>query len=171
MDRIFFEDERICLAEFTAGDYELAYRSWLEEDVVIAYNWRLSRTFSEYLEYSRSAPWGAAIRDKARDVSVGRIGISSGDCPDLTITIYQEYRGLGYGTAACKLAIRYAFDQLKLDRLYAGCYEDNAASYQMLVKSGFRRHPAGDEAEPHILTGRDRLQYDFVIEAKDLQTQ
>jgi RimJ/RimL family protein N-acetyltransferase len=167
MSEIYIEDERILLAEFTEHDCELAYRSWLEDDVVAAYNFRLNRTFPEYLEFSRNAPWGAAIRDKASGTSVGRIGISPGTYPDLTITIYKDYRGLGYGTAACKLAIRYAFEHLKLDRLYAGCYEDNAASYQMLVKSEFRRHPEGDETEPHILTGFDRLQYDFIIEAEN----
>lgn len=167
MDGIFIQDERICLAKYEARDYELAYQSWQEPAVIFAYNWRMNRTFSEYLAFAGDAPWGAAIRDKARGETVGRIGISPGDSPDLTVTIYNGFWGRGYGTAACKLAIRYAFAILKLDQLTAGCYENNEASCRMLIGSGFRRHPEGDETEPHIVTGENRAQYDFVIEAQD----
>ena len=164
---VYIEDERIRLAEYGERDYELAYQSWQEPAVIVAYNWRMIRTFSAYRTSSQGDSWGASIHDKARGETVGRIGISPGDCPDLTITIYSEHRGYGYGTAACRLAVRYAFETLKLDKLTAGCYEDNEASYRMLIRSGFRRYPEGDQTEPHILTGEDRLQYDFVIETEN----
>ncbi len=164
---VYIEDERIRLAEYDERDYELAYQSWQEQTVILAYNWRMNRTFSAYRTSSQGESWGAAIRDKARSETIGRIGISPGVCPDLTITIYSGHRGYGYGTAACRLAIRYAFESLQLKKITAGCFEDNKASYRMLIGSGFRRHPEGDETEPHILTGKDRLQYDFVIEAQD----
>ncbi len=168
MTGMYIEDARICLAKFDARDYALAYQSWQEQDIIVAYNWQMNRTFSEYLaSASAGGSWGASIRDKAHGEIVGRISISPGNDPDLTITIYAGFRQNGYGVAACRLAIRYAFSFLQLKRLTAGCYEDNTASHRMLISSGFRRHPEGDIREPHVLTGEDRLQYDFIIEERD----
>ncbi len=48
-----------------------------------------------------------------------------------------EYRGKGYGTDAIKALIRYAFDELRLNCVYALALENNQASRRMLEKCGF----------------------------------
>lgn len=46
--------------------------------------------------------------------------------------------------------------------IYAGCYEGNFLSKRMIDKCGFVPNPAGNDIEPHIFSGKDRLQLDFV---------
>ena len=41
---VYIEDERIRLVEYDERDYELAYQSWQEQTVILAYNWRMNRT-------------------------------------------------------------------------------------------------------------------------------
>jgi len=93
---------------------------------------------------------------------IGRIGLSAG-LPDLTITIFREYRNQQYGTMAFLLGVRYCIEILKLDKIYAGCFEDNIASRKMIEQCGFKRNPEGDDIEKHIFTDEDRLQLDFMI--------
>ncbi len=49
-----------------------------------------------------------------------------------------EYRGLGYGTdAVCEL-LRYAFDVLRVDKVYLGVYDFNEAGIRSYERVGFR---------------------------------
>ena len=45
--------------------------------------------------------------------------------------------GKGYATEAIKLAIKIAFDELGLNKLTAGAYENNISSIKALTKAGF----------------------------------
>lgn len=65
--------------------------------------------------------------------------------PDLSIAVFPEFRGLGYGSEAYALAVRYIFENLALDHLVAGSREDNAASIRMLEKASFVRRAEKDE--------------------------
>lgn len=46
--------------------------------------------------------------------------------------------GKGYGTEAIKLATQYAFDELNLNKLFAGIYANNKGSYNAFIKAGYR---------------------------------
>ena len=46
--------------------------------------------------------------------------------------------GRGYGTEAIHLVTRYAFDQLGLNKLYAGMYAENTGSARAFLKAGYR---------------------------------
>ena len=46
--------------------------------------------------------------------------------------------GKGYGTEAIALATRYAFEQLELNKLWAGMYSENLGSYHAFIKAGYR---------------------------------
>jgi RimJ/RimL family protein N-acetyltransferase len=56
------------------------------------------------------------------------------------------YGGNGYATEAVSAMVAYAFDQLGLRRITAGCFADNLASVRVLEKVGMRReqHGVGD---------------------------
>lgn len=49
----------------------------------------------------------------------------------------QPFWGKGLATATVKLLLEYAFDQLKLYRVFAGVFEHNKASMKVLEKNGF----------------------------------
>lgn len=163
----YIENNVICLAECIESDNTILYESWNENDTIWRYNWKLPYSFDEYCNHFKNHNttnnWGAIILRLEDNEIIGRIGISAG-LPDLTITIFKAYRNQRFGTMAFLLGVRYCFEVLKLDKIYAGCYEDNISSRKMIEQCGFRRNPEGDDIEPHIFTGEDRLQLDFVIE-------
>lgn len=49
----------------------------------------------------------------------------------------ENAKGKGYGTQAAKLMIAYAFDELKLHRLYLRVYADNERAIASYKKAGF----------------------------------
>jgi [ribosomal protein S5]-alanine N-acetyltransferase len=50
----------------------------------------------------------------------------------------MNHGGRGYATQAVRLAVRVAFDDLKLHRVQAAVVPENAASARVLAKVGFR---------------------------------
>lgn len=74
---------------------------------------------------------------------VGRIslgGISRGALQNayLGYGIDIDHGGRGYATQAVRLAVRVAFDDLKLHRVQAAVVPENSASARVLAKVGFR---------------------------------
>jgi [ribosomal protein S5]-alanine N-acetyltransferase len=51
----------------------------------------------------------------------------------------KEYNGNGYMTEAVSLAVKFAFDELKLHRIDAGTMLSNTGSMRVLEKAGFHR--------------------------------
>lgn len=49
----------------------------------------------------------------------------------------QMFAGQGYMSAAVRLAVRYAFEDIGLHRVEAACQPDNSASRRVLAKAGF----------------------------------
>ncbi|MCL2664532.1 MAG: GNAT family N-acetyltransferase [Defluviitaleaceae bacterium] len=206
---ILCSDGAVALAEISRRDLRMIYDSWLEDETVLSYNYRLPYTFKEFCANHMAAQkkpcgvsffdtWSAVIllfedkkqrgvkleNKKQRRVKrekenpqgffckkakiVGRIGISPG-MPDLTITVFAPYRNKKIGTAAFALGVRYCFETLGMDAVYAGCYEDNTASRKMIERCGFTPNPEGNVKEKHIITGEDRLQLDYCIRAQKFQ--
>lgn len=50
----------------------------------------------------------------------------------------KKYWGRGLTTEAVKLALKFAFENLKLHRIYARLFEENIGSRRVLEKSGFK---------------------------------
>lgn len=52
--------------------------------------------------------------------------------------IARDVRGMGYGTEAVRLLLRYGFDALRLDKVYLGVYDFNEGGIRAYEKNGFR---------------------------------
>ena len=50
-----------------------------------------------------------------------------------------DYRGKGYGSEALRLALRYAFDELNLERVGLDVIANNAAAIRAYERAGFRQ--------------------------------
>lgn len=57
---------------------------------------------------------------------------------DLGYRIIRKYWGLGIATETAIASIDYAFNQLKIERLYAAAHIENAASNKVLQKVGMK---------------------------------
>lgn len=70
------------------------------------------------------------IRDIDHDHHKGEYGIFIGE---------KEGLSKGFGTQAAKLMIAYAFEELKLHRLFLRVFADNAAAIKSYEKAGFEK--------------------------------
>lgn len=54
------------------------------------------------------------------------------------IIVDDSRRGLGYGKSMIQMAIRYAFDMLKAEKITLGVFADNLSAYHCYKAAGFR---------------------------------
>lgn len=59
---------------------------------------------------------------------------------DIGILLGKDYWGHGYMLEAEALLVRWAFDTLKFERLFANVNSENVASYITMKKLGFQKH-------------------------------
>jgi [ribosomal protein S5]-alanine N-acetyltransferase len=57
---------------------------------------------------------------------------------DLGYRLIKEYWGKGYASEAAIACVNYAFEQLRLDAVYATAHPDNLASQKVLEKTGLQ---------------------------------
>jgi RimJ/RimL family protein N-acetyltransferase len=60
------------------------------------------------------------------------------EAAEISIWLGQGYRNAGFGTEALRLSLRYAFDQLKLHKVYLRVLDFNARAVRAYEKSGFK---------------------------------
>jgi RimJ/RimL family protein N-acetyltransferase len=58
---------------------------------------------------------------------------------EIGISLFPEFRGKGYGTAAQRLLVRYLFSHTPANRIQAGTDAENIAEQRSLEKAGFTR--------------------------------
>jgi RimJ/RimL family protein N-acetyltransferase len=77
---------------------------------------------------------------------MGQPGMPPRTEADLGYLFDPAYAGHGYATEAVTAMVAYAFGQLGVRRITAGCYADNLASVRILERVGMRReqHGVGD---------------------------
>lgn len=163
---IWISNEDLSLAEYIPDlDTESDYSSWQDRAVQEGYNFQMRKTLEEFSAAPVKSRFHATILRNSDCACIGFLSLSpENTLPDLAIKILQPFRHQGYGTQAFSLGIKYCFESLKLERIYAGCYENNSASLKMLSKCGFQANPAGNQHEFHYLTGAPIVQMDFVLE-------
>ena len=94
-----------------------------------------------------------AIREPS-GILVGAFGfdnIVEGHVAEIGYWIGKAWRGQGIMTDVVRVTTRFAFDELKLERLVAFVFDDNEASGRVLEKNGFqcegvlrKHHKKGD---------------------------
>lgn len=62
---------------------------------------------------------------------------------ELGYWIGVPFQGRGLATEAARLALRYAFERLRLREVYAHCLERNAPSFRVLANAGMRHVGGG----------------------------
>ena len=163
--KIYLSDDVLCLSEYIESEDDYGcYNCWNDEETQSGYNYILAKPFDEWSKETKiKSRFIASLLRLSDKACIGSIFLSPKDTPpDLAIMIYKPYRKQGYGTAAFALGVKYCFEVLEFDRIYAGCYPHNIGSMKMLAKCGFIPHPSGNIQEKHYLTGEDITQFDFV---------
>ncbi|MFH1276546.1 MAG: GNAT family protein [Candidatus Woesearchaeota archaeon] len=99
--------------------------------------------------------------------SIGYAGIDDIDFDDKKGEVFviigdKDQQGKGYGQQVMKLLLKVAFDELKLNSLFATVTVENKASSIMLQKSGFKE--IGIRREYNYINGKfvDEIFYDLI---------
>jgi RimJ/RimL family protein N-acetyltransferase len=148
-DNYYWQNELVRLRAWTAGDWEASYSSLfdsparflLQEEVELPpvmvpwqeknMNWANFNAETGRLMF--------AIETLAGEV-VGGLDLNSINERQGTfgigIQVHTGERGKGYGTAAMRILLRFAFLERRLNKFNSGCVEGNAASAAMHKKLG-----------------------------------
>ena len=79
--------------------------------------------------------------------------------------IGEPYWGQGIASEAVARMIRYGFDELELERIYAGVFDFNKASMRVLERNGFTRE--GIRRRAVIKNGQVRDEHHYAIVRDD----
>ncbi len=162
--KIYISDGYLSLSQYIEESDDIdVYNCWSDPETQKGYNYKFTSTFDEYKNKPNKSRFLATIVRCSDNTKIGSIFLSpENTLPDLAIMLYKPFRGQGYGTVAFTHGIKYCFEVLKMDLIYAGCYESNKASIKMLKNCGFQPHPEGNVPEKHYLTGEAITQFDFI---------
>lgn len=148
-----FTSDRLLLRRYRPGDIPMYYRM-LQDNAQHLYeflppfllNLQSEEDVKAWFD-RQGAEWNSldlfifGAWDQATGVYVGEsyLAYPDWDVPRIEVGYFliKEFTGKGYATEAANVAIRYAFEHLKVFRIDLRCAADNTASIQVARRCGF----------------------------------
>ena len=99
-------------------------------------------TLKNILDYFSVSDEFYAVELKSLNKVIGFLTLNN--CEEQSVRnlgycIHTQYQGIGYGTEAVNEIIRYARDELKLNKLITGTVQNNIPSVSLLSAVGFKK--------------------------------
>ena len=96
----------------------------------------------EWIEFAENENWGYNFAITINDKAVGGIGLIIGKgierkSSEVGYWLGEDYWGKGIVSSALKGIVKFAFDELKVERIFAVPIEHNIASRRVLEKNNF----------------------------------
>lgn len=135
--------EAMQLLHIKNRDFFEKYSSTRNEDFY-TFDYQLASVKKAVQQREQDERYGFGIFLKDSDALIGNIALSEvlrGPLQSCFIgySLDKEYNGRGYMTEAVKLAVQFAFANLKLHRIEAGVMPHNIGSIKVLEKAGFHK--------------------------------
>lgn len=105
------------------------------------------------------------IEDRETVGYIGEIGLTitdftpAGKLAKVGYFIHNSYWGQGYTTEALRAVVRYAFEEIDVYRISAGCLKENKPGRRVLDKTGFVQEGDFKEYQWHDGKLKDRVFY------------
>ena len=77
-------------------------------------------------------------------------------CAEIGWILHMDHWKQGYGSEFCAELLRFGFDELELNRIYANCDAENVGSVRVMERNGMRREAVFQQA----ILGRDNTWHD-----------
>lgn len=144
------ETGRLHLRKVTMDDAEAIYRYGSSENVARYVTWDAHRTLEDAkgfvrfaegrYESGQIAPWGIVLKESGE--FVGTIDFvawnTESEVAEIGYVLAEEHWGKGIITEAAAEVVRFGFEQMKLGRIQARCFTENAGSARVMEKVGMR---------------------------------
>ncbi|HEX3651327.1 MAG TPA: GNAT family N-acetyltransferase [Rhizomicrobium sp.] len=141
------ETERLLLRPVSADDLPRIAALMADYDVAknlstAPHPYALADAEAFYAKHSESCARGEshvfALGRKNDGAFIGKNGLHATDgVVEMGYWLGKPYWGQGFGTEAARRVLEFGFNDLKLEKIVAGCFEDNPASGRILSKLGF----------------------------------
>lgn len=139
--RDFQEDDWSAVLAYQADPRYLRYYAWTERTPQAVRDF-LGIFLAQQKEQDRYR-FQLAVVLKKSGALIGNCGIRQSQAfsleADLGYEIAPEQWGQGYATEAARALLRFAFEELKVHRVYAECVSENVGSQRVLRKLGMRQ--------------------------------
>ncbi len=149
--KLEIEGERIKLRKLKLSDAEDIYENLQDKEMVkwtLNIHWPYKKQDAikwirkTHYKIKNKEEYGFAIVLKTENKVIGAVSLMHIDWKnknaELGYWLGKKYWGKGLMTEAVKLVLKFAFEKLKLHRVYANLFEENVASRRVLEKSGFK---------------------------------
>lgn len=142
------ETDRLCLRRFTPDDAGALHRAiYSDPEVMLFLPGRVPRSlqrtadvidfFADHWQHHHFGAW--AVEHREEGALIGQAGLQYlPNSPQVEVfyAIGSAYWGQGFATEAAHAALRYGFEELKLERVIGLVALENAASERVLRKLG-----------------------------------
>lgn len=133
------QTSRLQLRSLTAADATERYTGWLNDPEVNRYLETKSATLESTRQFIEACNEGTDVLLGIflADRHIGNIKLRERD-RDIGVMIGElDCWGQGYATEAIRALTAYAFDEMGMERLIAGCYRENVGSARAFLKAGW----------------------------------
>ncbi len=149
---MIFETEHLILRPWQESDAEDLFRYARDPEIGPVAGWPAHRSLEQSLETIQGVLAKAgtfAVVLKREGHAVGSIGLMVGEACNMRLSdteaeigywIGQPFWGQGLIPEAVRELIRYAFEDLQLEKLWCGYFEGNVKSKRVQEKCGFVYH-------------------------------
>jgi RimJ/RimL family protein N-acetyltransferase len=156
---------RIMLREYRRDDLPWM-RQWVNDPDIVCYlsdiflyphTLESTEAFLDSMMEGNSDSQGFVIADLSDEAYIGQVNIDSIDWKNRVGSIgivigSTEYFGLGYGTEAMQLLVKFAFLEMNLNRLELSVFDFNERAIRSYLTCGFRQE--GRQREKQYMNGR-----------------
>jgi len=169
------------------GDYCLRSYESTDKNAIVKYanNYNVSRLLRDlfpfpYTEKDAEFWLQQALRQEVEsnfaianhEELIGAIGLNAQDdvnrySAEIGYWLAEPYWGKGIATEAIRILTEYAFNNFKLNRIFANIYEGNIASEKALLKSGYKKE--GTMRKAVFKEGKFIDQYIYAILKEEFQ--
>lgn len=146
-DLPLIETERLLLRMFEARDLDSAFRLFNDEEVQKYLSpenrrtrERMKVTLQNFVKRWRERGFGLwCVSEKSGDKMYGYCGFQHFDeTPDAEVlfAFFKDFWGKGFATEAAKACLKFGFEELHFEKVFAATHPENTASVGVLEKIG-----------------------------------
>ena len=131
------ETDRLLLRRIYKEDAIEIYNGFINQERFLYYLNKEKRTLEEKNKNEDYYNWVITLKDTGKIIGMIVLKVEEvNECVEATYTIDERYCNKGYMSEALKRVIKYAFEELLVNRFQTCCVVSNEASRKVMEKCG-----------------------------------